>query len=485
MNRLQDILYKAGSEEIRGNLQKEVKGITMNSLQVENGFMFVAVKGTRTDGHNYIGNAIDKGASVVVCETFPQSFNKEITYVKVKDSAAALGIMAANFYDNPSEDLNLIGVTGTNGKTTIVTLLHNTFRSLGYKTGLISTIVNKIDNKEIKATHTTPDAVSINALLRQMADAGCDYAFMEVSSHAVVQQRIAGLQFTGGVFTNLTHDHLDYHKTFKDYLNAKKRFFDTLPKSAFALTNIDDKNGAIMLQNCAAHKKSYALKNMADFKGKILENSFEGLHMTINNREIYSLLTGTFNAYNLLAVYATAALLGIPDEEILIELSKLTGAPGRFEVLKSGNGITAIVDYAHTPDALKNVLETINEVRSGKGKLITVTGAGGDRDKTKRPEMAQIASVLSDKLILTSDNPRSEDPQKILDDMKAGVDITRRKKMLVITDRREAIKAAIMLAEPGDIVLVAGKGHENYQEIKGKRHHFDDREVIMEIFENK
>ena len=362
--------------------------------------------------------------------------------------------------------------------------MHNTFRSLGYKTGLISTIVNKIDNKEVKATHTTPDAVSINALLRQMADAGCDYAFMEVSSHAVVQKRIAGLKFTGGVFTNLTHDHLDYHKTFREYLNAKKSFFDTLPKSAFALTNIDDKNGAVMLQNCAARKKSYALKNMADFKGKILENSFEGLHMTINNREIYSLLTGTFNAYNLLAVYATASLSGIPDEEILIELSKLTGAPGRFEVLKSGSGITAIVDYAHTPDALKNVLETINEVRSGKGKVITVTGAGGDRDKTKRPEMAHIASVLSDKLILTSDNPRNEDPEKILEDMKAGVDITRRKNMLVITDRKEAIKTAVMLAEPGDIVLVAGKGHENYQEIKGVRHHFDDREVIMEIFKN-
>ncbi len=392
--------------------------------------------------------------------------------------------MAASFDDRRSEELNLTGVTGTNGKTTIVTLLHNTFRSLGYKTGLISTIVNKIDNKEVKATHTTPDAVSINALLRQMADAGCDYAFMEVSSHAVVQKRIAGLKFTGGVFTNLTHDHLDYHKTFREYLNAKKSFFDTLPKSAFALTNIDDKNGAVMLQNCAARKKSYALKNMADFKGKILENSFEGLHMTINNREIYSLLTGTFNAYNLLAVYATASLSGIPDEEILIELSKLTGAPGRFEVLKSGSGITAIVDYAHTPDALKNVLETINEVRSGKGKVITVTGAGGDRDKTKRPEMAHIASVLSDKLILTSDNPRNEDPEKILEDMKAGVDITRRKNMLVITDRKEAIKTAVMLAEPGDIVLVAGKGHENYQEIKGVRHHFDDREVIMEIFKN-
>ncbi len=484
MNRLQDILYKAGSEEIRGNLQKQVKGITMNSLQIENGYMFVAVKGTRTDGHKYIDNAIEKGASVIVCETFPGKFHKEVTYVKVKDSASALGIMAANFYDNPSEELNLTGVTGTNGKTTIVTLLHNTFRSLGYKTGLISTIVNKIDNKEVKATHTTPDAVSINALLRQMADAGCDYAFMEVSSHAVVQKRIAGLKFTGGVFTNLTHDHLDYHKTFREYLNAKKSFFDTLPKSAFALTNIDDKNGAVMLQNCAARKKSYALKNMADFKGKILENSFEGLHMTINNREIYSLLTGTFNAYNLLAVYATASLSGIPDEEILIELSKLTGAPGRFEVLKSGSGITAIVDYAHTPDALKNVLETINEVRSGKGKVITVTGAGGDRDKTKRPEMAHIASVLSDKLILTSDNPRNEDPEKILEDMKAGVDITRRKNMLVIADRKEAIKTAVMLAEPGDIVLVAGKGHENYQEIKGVRHHFDDREVIMEIFKN-
>ncbi len=485
MNKLQDILYKAGAKEILGNLNREVKGITMNSLQVKNDFMFVAIKGTRTDGHKYIDQAIEKGAAAVICEEFPEKFDSKVTYIKVNDSAEALGKAAANFYDNPSETLKLVGVTGTNGKTTVVTLLYNVFRALGYKTGLLSTVVNKINGKEIQATHTTPDPVSINALLRQMADTGCDYVFMEVSSHAVVQKRIAGLAFAGGVFTNLTHDHLDYHKTFKEYLNAKKRFFDGLPKTAFALTNIDDKNGLVMLQNTPANKKTYGLKKPADFKGKILENSFEGLHITLNDHEMYSLLVGKFNAYNLLAVYGTASLLGIPDEEILIELSKLTGAPGRFEILKSGDGITAVVDYAHTPDALKNVLETIREVHSGKGAIITVVGAGGNRDKSKRPEMAHIASLLSDKLILTSDNPRDENPEQILREMREGVDMVRKKNLLVITDRKEAVKTALMLAQPGDIVLVAGKGHENYQEIKGKRYPFDDRKVITELFENK
>lgn len=482
MNNLQDILYKAGTIEIKGAIDKRVYGISMNSKTVKRGYLFVAVKGTVTDGHKYIDNAVKQGAVAVVCNKFPLNIEKNVTYVKVKDTSYALGNIASNFYDNPSEQLKLVGVTGTNGKTTVVTLLHKLFMALGYKTGLLSTVVNKINNRNVESTHTTPDAVSLNALLRQMVDAGCDYAFMEVSSHAIVQQRIAGLTFAGGVFTNLTHDHLDYHKTFKEYLKAKKSFFDNLPKHAFALTNADDKNGNVMIQNCKARKYSYALKKIADFKAKIIENSFEGLQLNINGHDIYSLLVGEFNAYNLLSVFATANLLGIPDYESLTQLSKLKGAEGRFDVIRSPQGVIAVIDYAHTPDALKNVLQTINAVRPGNGQLITVVGAGGNRDKLKRPEMAEIASQLSNKLILTSDNPRFEKPEAILDDMIAGVDVVNRRKTLIIPDRKEAIKTACIMAKTGDVILVAGKGHEKYQEIEGVKHPFDDRKVVNEIF---
>lgn len=482
MNNLQDILYKAGTIEIKGAIDKRVYGISMNSKTVKRGYLFVAVKGTVTDGHKYIDNAVKQGAVAVVCNKFPLNIEKNVTYIKVKDTSYALGNIASNFYDNPSEQLKLVGVTGTNGKTTVVTLLHKLFMALGYKTGLLSTVVNKINNRNVESTHTTPDAVSLNALLRQMVDAGCDYAFMEVSSHAIVQQRIAGLTFAGGVFTNLTHDHLDYHKTFKEYLKAKKSFFDNLPKHAFALTNADDKNGNVMIQNCKARKYSYALKKIADFKAKIIENSFEGLQLNINGHDIYSLLVGEFNAYNLLSVFATANLLGIPDYESLTQLSKLKGAEGRFDVIRSPQGVIAVIDYAHTPDALKNVLQTINAVRPGNGQLITVVGAGGNRDKLKRPEMAEIASQLSNKLILTSDNPRFEKPEAILDDMIAGVDVVNRRKTLIIPDRKEAIKTACIMAKTGDVILVAGKGHEKYQEIEGVKHPFDDRKVVNEIF---
>ncbi len=482
MNNLQDILYKAGTIEIKGAIDKRVYGISMNSKTVKRGYLFVAVKGTVTDGHKYIDNAVKQGAVAVVCNKFPLNIEKNVTYVKVKDTSYALGNIASNFYDNPSEQLKLVGVTGTNGKTTVVTLLHKLFMALGYKTGLLSTVVNKINNRNVESTHTTPDAVSLNALLRQMVDAGCDYAFMEVSSHAIVQQRIAGLTFAGGVFTNLTHDHLDYHKTFKEYLKAKKSFFDNLPKHAFALTNADDKNGNVMIQNCKARKYSYALKKIADFKAKIIENSFEGLQLNINGHDIYSLLVGEFNAYNLLSVFATANLLGIPDYESLTQLSKLKGAEGRFDVIRSPQGVIAVIDYAHTPDALKNVLQTINAVRPGNGQLITVVGAGGNRDKLKRPEMAEIASQLSNKLILTSDNPRFEKPEAILDDMIAGVDVVNRRKTMIIPDRKEAIKTACIMAKTGDVILVAGKGHEKYQEIEGVKHPFDDRKVVNEIF---
>ncbi len=482
MNNLQDILYKAGTLEIKGAIDKTVSGVTMNSKAVKPGYLFVAVRGTNTDGHKYIDSAIKQGAVAVVCNDFPVDAKKDVTYVKVKDTSYALGNIASNFYDNPSEQLKLVGITGTNGKTTVATLLYKLFMALGYKTGLISTVVNKISNRSVEATHTTPDSVSVNALLRQMADAGCDYVFMEVSSHAIVQQRIAGLTFAGGVFTNITHDHLDYHKTFKEYIKAKKAFFDGLPKQAFALTNTDDKNGQVMLQNCKARKYTYALKTLADFKAKIIENSFEGLQLNINGYDVYSLLVGEFNAYNLLSVFAVATLLGIPEEESLTQLSTLKGAEGRFDIVRSTEGVIAVIDYAHTPDALKNVLETINAIRTGNEQLITVVGAGGNRDKTKRPEMADIASQLSTKLILTSDNPRFENPQAILDDMIAGVDVVNKRKTLVIADRKEAIKTACMMASEGDITLVAGKGHEKYQEIEGIKHPFDDREVITEIF---
>jgi UDP-N-acetylmuramoyl-L-alanyl-D-glutamate--2,6-diaminopimelate ligase len=457
--------------------------VVFDSREAVAGCLFVAVPGTQVDGHTYIPKAVEAGAAAVVCMDFPGNMEETVTYIKVKDSAAALGHIAANFYENPSEELKLVGVTGTNGKTTTVTLLYNLFTSLGYKTGLLSTILTRVGQQNMKASHTTPDAVKINALLRQMADQGCAYAFMEVSSHAVAQNRITGLTFAGGVFTNISHDHLDYHRTFGNYLKAKKKFFDELPSSAFALVNADDKNGRVMLQNTAAKQYTYGLKKLADFKGKIIENHFTGLQMTINGKEVYSLLPGDFNAYNLMAVYSTGMLLGQHEEDVLKHISILEGAEGRFEMLRSSRGVTAIVDYAHTPDALENVLKTINRLRTRNELLITVVGAGGDRDKAKRPLMANIAANLSSKLILTSDNPRSEDPDRIIGDMKKGVNPAKAANMLVIPDRREAIRTAVHLASPGDLILVAGKGHEKYQEIKGVKHPFDDKKVLKEILE--
>jgi UDP-N-acetylmuramoyl-L-alanyl-D-glutamate--2,6-diaminopimelate ligase len=462
-----------------------VANIVFDSRTVQPGDVFVAVSGTQVDGHRFIDGAVSRGAVAVVCEILPQNADADVVWVQVKDSAFALGQMASNFYDRPSEKLKLIGVTGTNGKTTIVTLLHQLFLSLGYGAGMLSTIVNKVNQKEIKTSHTTPDPLSINRVLNEMAEAGCAFAFMEVSSHAIVQERIAGLQFAGALFTNITHDHLDYHKTFKEYITAKKKFFDDLPQEAFALVNADDRNARIMLQNTLAKKYSYALKTMADFRGRLVEDEFSGLQMLLDNKDFYSPMVGAFNASNLLATYAVAVLLKQDREEILRELSGLRGAEGRFDVLRSPDGIVCIVDYAHTPDALKNVLETIRDISSRNEQLITVVGAGGDRDKTKRPEMAALAADLSSRVILTSDNPRSENPEDILRDMKAGVGSLHRKNTLVIADRREAIKTAFALANTGDIILVAGKGHEKYQEINGVRHPFDDKQVLTELFETR
>jgi UDP-N-acetylmuramoyl-L-alanyl-D-glutamate--2,6-diaminopimelate ligase len=484
LKNLQDILYRSGIEEINGAIDKKIVSVEFDSRRVTSDTLFIATKGTQVDGHDFIGNAIESGATAIVCEKLPKNLNKDITYIVTKNSAAALGHIASNFYDNPSEKISLVGITGTNGKTTIATLLHQLFMELGYGTGLLSTINNRINTKTIISTHTTPDAISINKLLKQMADEGCEYAFMEVSSHAISQDRITGLKFDGGLFTNITHDHLDYHGTFKEYIIAKKKFFDELPKASFALTNIDDKNGQIMLQNTNAKKKTYGIKNMADFKGKIIENSLEGMMLKIDNEDIYSLLSGNFNAYNLLAVYSTAVLLGQNKEEVLVKLSQLKGAEGRFDLIRSENGISAIVDYAHTPDALENVLSTIDSLRTKNEQLITVVGAGGNRDKTKRPEMAKVASYYSTKVILTSDNPRNEDPMDIIQDMKVGIDPAKKNHTMVITDRKEAIAVAFNLAQPGDMILIAGKGHEKYQEIAGVRYPFDDKQVISELMKN-
>jgi len=485
LKKLRDILNKAGVENISGNEDVVVANVVFDSRNVSPGDVFVAVSGTQVDGHRFIDSAVRQGAVAVVCEILPQNINTEIVWVKVKNSAVALGQIASEFYNRPSKKLKLVGITGTNGKTTIVTLLHQLFLNLGYETGMLSTIVNKINQKEIKTSRTTPDAVSINRILSKMVDAGCAYAFMEVSSHAIVQERIAGLQFAGALFTNITHDHLDYHKTFKEYITAKKKFFDDLPQEAFALVNADDKNARVMLQNTKAKKYSYALKTMADFRGRLIEDEFSGLQMFLDNKEFYSPMVGAFNASNLLAVYATAVLLKQNREEVLPALSSLRGAEGRFEILRSPDGTVCIVDYAHTPDALKNVLETIRAISSGNEQLITVVGAGGDRDKTKRPEMAAIAAALSSRVILTSDNPRGENPQDILLDMKAGINPAQIKNTLVIADRREAIKTAYALAREGDIILIAGKGHEKYQEISGVRHPFDDKQVLTELFETR
>ena len=481
---LKDILYKVSIRSTKGNTNMEVKDLQIDSRKVSNGSCFIAIKGSVTDGHQFIETAIGNGAQAIICETLPGILQEGITYVQVENSTIAAGYISHNFYDEPSLKIKLIGVTGTNGKTTIATLLWKLFSGLGYKCGLISTVQNQIGDQIISSTHTTPDAVSVNALLQQMADAGCTYVFMECSSHAIHQHRITGLQFTGALFSNITHDHLDYHKTFDEYIRVKKSWFDNLPSSAFAISNADDKRGTIMLQNTPAKKYYYSLKTMADFKGKILENSLLGLHMTVNDNEVFFRLIGEFNAYNLLAVYGAAICLGQENTMVLQVLSSLDGAEGRFDYMVSKKDrVIGIVDYAHTPDALLNVLATIKKLRQGNEHIITVVGCGGDRDKTKRPIMAAAACEHSDRVIFTSDNPRSEDPLEILKDMEAGVNVVARKKYITIADRREAIKTAVSLAVKEDIVLVAGKGHEKYQEIKGTRYEFDDKKILNELFE--
>ncbi|MBR3939821.1 MAG: UDP-N-acetylmuramoyl-L-alanyl-D-glutamate--2,6-diaminopimelate ligase [Bacteroidales bacterium] len=477
--KLNDLLYKIDCEIIN-NRNIEITQITFDSRNIHEGALFVAQSGVHVDGHNYIASAIEKGAKAIVCQQLPADIKTDVVYIKTENSSKALGLIASTFYGNPSKKLKLIGITGTNGKTTTVTLLHKLFRQIGYNSGLISTIVNKINEKETPSTHTTPDAVALNKLLSEMVDNGCEYCFMEVSSHSIVQARIEGLQFYGAIFSNITHDHLDFHKTFAEYISAKKLFFDNLPATAFALTNIDDRNGLVMLQNTNAKKYTYSIQEIADFNGKILENTFQGILISINRKEVWTRLVGRFNAYNLLAIYATARLCGIDEIEVLTQLSNLQAAEGRFEYV-NGQGKTAIVDYAHTPDALKNVLQTINDIRFESQKLITVVGCGGDRDTTKRPIMAETAAKMSDTLILTSDNPRTEDPEKILDDMEAGLNNSLKEKTIRITNRQQAIKTACKLAQDGDIILVAGKGHEKYQDINGVKQHFDDKEELINI----
>ena len=480
MKLLSDILYKVKLEEIIGSTHVAISSIVFDSRKVKKDSLFVATKGAADDGHIYIQKAIELGAIAIVCEEIPKDKNDQITYVKVADSTYALGVMACNYYDNPSEKLKLVGITGTNGKTTTVTLLFNLFKSLGYSVGLLSTVQNKINNTVIPSTHTTPDAITLNELLFKMEEQGCEFVFMEVSSHAIVQNRIAGINFTGALFSNITHDHLDYHKTFDEYIKAKKQFFNLLPSTAFALTNRDDKNGMVMLQNTKANKYTYALKNIADYKCKIIESHLNGLLLNIDNHEVWVKLIGTFNAYNILSVYATAVLLKQDITSVLTALSNLNSVEGRFQYVKSPNGVIGIIDYAHTPDALKNVLETVKEIRSGSEQVITLVGCGGDRDSAKRPIMAAIACEYSNKVILTSDNPRTEDPEEILNQMQAGVNPVDVKKVLRITDRREAIKIACSFSSKGDIILIAGKGHEKYQEIKGVKHDFDDLEILKE-----
>ena len=477
---LKDLLYGVAIKSLVGQPNIAVADLAFDSRMVKNSTLFFAIKGTVADGHVYIDQTIKAGATVIVCEEMPIDILESVTYVQVENSSVALGVVASNFYGNPSAKLKLVGVTGTNGKTTIATLLFQLFRELGYNVGLISTVQNHINENIIPATHTTPDPMALNALLLDMVNANCEFCFMEVSSHAVVQHRIEGLSFVGGIFSNITHDHLDFHKTFDSYLKAKKAFFDNLPKSAFALTNADDKNGMVMLQNTKASKKTYALKQMADFKAKVIENKFSGLHLDIDATDVFFKMVGSFNAYNLLAAYGTAILLDQDKINVLTILSTLAGAEGRFDYTVAKSGVIGIVDYAHTPDAVQNVLSTIANIRKGTEQVITVIGCGGDRDKTKRPIMAQVACDWSDKVILTSDNPRTENPQEIIAEMEKGVSPTNQRKTLSIADRKEAIKTACHLANAGDIILVAGKGHEKYQEINGVRHHFDDKEVLTE-----
>lgn len=477
---LTELLKDISIVEQRGPDSVQIGSICFDSRHAVVDSLFIAIRGTVSDGHLFIEKALNHGAIAVICEVLPDILRENVTYVVVEKSAEALGLIASSYYDKPSSSLKLIGVTGTNGKTTVATLLFKLFKELGYKVGLISTVENFINNLASPSTHTTPDPIALNKLLAEMVDAGCDFCFMEVSSHAVAQYRIAGLQFTGGIFTNLTHDHLDFHKTFDAYLKAKKSFFDSLPKSAFALTNADDRNGSIMLQNTKAYKKSYAIKSMADFKVRIIENELSGLLLEINGFEIWFKLIGIFNAYNLLSVYAASMLLEQDSQRVLTILSRLSSAEGRFDCINTQNGIIGIVDYAHTPDAVQNVLSTVQSVRKGIEQVITVIGCGGDRDKTKRKPMAQIACDWSNKVILTSDNPRTEDPMSIIRDMEAGVSPENKRKVLVIKDREEAIKTACHLAKPGDIILVAGKGHEKYQEINGVKYPFDDKKILTE-----
>ena len=481
MMQLKDILYKVLLNSVVGSTSVSVNNIDFDSRNISLNDVFVAIPGTVADGHDYIDKALKQGAIAIICEKLPIEFINGVTYVEVESSSQALAVMASNFYGNPSDNLKLVGITGTNGKTTIATLLYQLFKKAGYKVGLLSTVKILVDDKEFKATHTTPDSITINKYLKQMNDEGVEFCFMEVSSHGIHQNRTEGLQFEGGIFTNLSHDHLDYHETFAEYRDVKKSFFDSLPSKAFALVNIDDKNGLVMLQNTKAKKYTYALKSYADYKANILENQFSGLLLKIDDNEVWTRLIGNFNAYNLLAIYATADLLGLEKVEILRLISELESVSGRFQYIISDEKITAIVDYAHTPDALKNVLETINSIRTKNEELITVVGCGGDRDKTKRPKMAHIASALSTKVILTSDNPRSEVPETIIEDMEQGVEPQNFKKTMSIVDRKQAIKTACQLAQPNDIILIAGKGHETYQEIKGERFDFDDFKIVQEF----
>ncbi|TDE06821.1 UDP-N-acetylmuramoyl-L-alanyl-D-glutamate--2,6-diaminopimelate ligase [Flavobacterium hiemivividum] len=480
---LKDILYKVAIEAVHGSTEIAINKIEFDSRKVEKNDVFVAIRGSVSDGHDYIQKAIELGAIAIVCDTFPEVFDKGITYIQLKDTNTALAFMAANYFGNPSDQLKLVGITGTNGKTTIASLLYQLFKKAGYKVGLISTVKILVDNIEYKATHTTPDSITINHYLAEMRNEGVEYCFMEVSSHGIHQKRTEALHFVGGVFTNLSHDHLDYHPTFAEYRDVKKSFFDNLPKNAFALVNSDDKNGAIMLQNTIASKRTYALKSYADYKAQILENQLSGLLLKVEGNEVWVKLIGTFNAYNVLAIYGTAVELGLDSLETLRLLSELESVSGRFQFIVSKTNITAIVDYAHTPDALENVLKTTNDIRTKNEQLITVVGCGGNRDKTKRPIMASIASQLSDKVILTSDNPRNEDPETIIKEMETGVSAENYRKVLSITDRKQAIKTACQLAQPNDIILIAGKGHETYQEVNGVRHDFDDMKIVKEILE--
>ena len=484
--KLSELLKHVKPIAVVGDSEVEITGVNIDSRRIENGHLFVAIKGTQTDGHRFIPKAIELGAKAVLCEDLPDANvigDSDVTYVQVASTEEAVGPVATVFYGEPSQKLKLVGVTGTNGKTTIATLLYNMFRKFGHKCGLLSTVCNYIEDEAIPADHTTPDPIELNKLLARMVEAGCEYAFMECSSHAIAQKRIGGLTFAGGLFTNLTRDHLDYHKTFENYRDAKKAFFDGLGKDAFAITNADDKNGAIMVQNCKAKVKTYSTRSMADFRARIIECHFEGMYLEIDGREVGVQFIGKFNVSNLLAVYGAAIMLGKKPEDILVILSTLKSVAGRLEPIRSEEGVTAIVDYAHTPDALENVLNAIHEVLDGKGgQVITVCGAGGNRDKGKRPLMAQEAVKQSDRVIITSDNPRFEEPQDIINDMLAGLDQKQMKKVVSIVDRKEAIKTACMLAQKGDVILIAGKGHEDYQEIKGVKHHFDDREIVREIF---